>query len=244
MLKKILHVLLNWFLPRSCCVCNSLANVETLYQNKMELIDLCQKCLSQITFTKNRCFQCAKRLDESGRDNIRCENCQDFNMVIYQTVAACDYKTSVRKLINRLKFADRKCIAKVLAYLLAKKISKQKIDFPEVIIPTPLYKRKLRLRGYNQSLEIAKYLGNYLGIPVIDDLCIRIKDTKEQVGLSARKRRLNMAHAFAITENANNYKHVVILDDLVISGATVRALANELAKSTIDRIDVWCISRI
>jgi len=244
MLKKFLHALLNWFLPRACCVCNRCANVETSVAGKAELLDLCQKCLLQISFAKNRCFQCGKRLDQSGRENIRCEHCQDFNMVIYQTIVACDYKKALRKLINGLKFGDRKYIAKILAFLLAKKLAQETIDLPEVIIPMPVHKRKLRLRGYNPSLEIAQYLGHYLGIPVINDLCTRVKDTKEHRGLSRKQRRLNMAAAFAITEEINNYQHVVIIDDLIVSGASVRSLANELSKSNLERVDVWCLCRV
>jgi ComF family protein len=241
MLTKFLHTILNCLLPQACGVCNRLADVQSIASD--ELLALCHKCLAQISFSKNRCFQCAKRLNAIGYDNIRCQACQDFDMVIYQTIAAIDYRYPANKLINGLRFYDQKCLAKILAELLLKKLASQKIDLPQILVPMPLHKKVLISRGYNQALEIAHYLGAYLEIPVITELCLCKKYVKEQFGLSKQGQK-NIQAVFTVNVKANQYRHIAIIEDLVISGSNVRAMATALAKSSIERIDLWCISRI
>jgi ComF family protein len=206
---------------------------------------LCQHCVDNLKFASNRCFECGKKLRQDGRDNIRCSGCVDFSSPLYQTVVAGDYYNPVRRLINGLRFGDRRVLAKALAFILAHKIRAVSADLPQVIIPVPVHANKLKQLGYNPALEIANYLSLQLNIPVASDLCMRIKDTKSQNKLSLHERKLNMARAFSVVMAlANEYQHVVILDDLVSSGITVKTLAAELLKSAIERIDVWCIAHI
>lgn len=105
----------------------------------------------------------------------------------------------------------------------------------------PLHWTRLRERGYNQAMEIAKPVAKALQIP-IDKGVIRHKATQAQAMLSAKERGQNVANAFS-TNSSYQGKHLVIIDDVVTTGQTIRAISNLLSERGANRIDIWCIAR-
>lgn len=103
-----------------------------------------------------------------------------------------------------------------------------------VLLPIPLHKRKFRERGYNQSALIAKHIGNTLRIPVLEtEVLMRSKYTPPQARTALRsERRAHMRHAFALTRpDMVAGKHIILVDDVVTSGATVREAARTLVRA-------------
>jgi ComF family protein len=119
---------------------------------------------------------------------------------------------------------------------------KKKALLPEVIIPMPLHPSRTRERGFNQSVEMGKILSKKLNIPLDTKSCQRIKKTKVQRLLSKKARTENMRKAFSVALRSS-YRHVVILDDVFTTGASIDSLAKQLKQAGILKIEVWCIAR-
>lgn len=106
----------------------------------------------------------------------------------------------------------------------------------------PLHKKRLRERGFNQALEIAKPIARHFKIPLDNDSIVRSKHTEPQTTLSAQQRQTNLLEAFTIKKPLT-VRHIVIFDDVITTGATVKNLAALLKNDGCERIDVYCIAR-
>jgi ComF family protein len=157
-------------------------------------------------------------------------------------VAPFRYEEPIRHLIHALKFRDRVAPARLLGHLFADEWSPENGEKPQCLIAVPLHPGRYRMRGYNQSLEIARVVSRRLDIPLRLHGCERILSTLPQSELSATGRRRNVRGAFRVAEPVNG-KHVAILDDIVTTGATVSELAKTLRKAGVERVDVWAVAR-
>jgi len=106
----------------------------------------------------------------------------------------------------------------------------------------PLHKKRLRKRGFNQALEIARPIAKTLNIPMEKYAIKRAKQTEAQSLLNAAERKKNLRHSFSLIKPITA-KHVVIIDDVVTTGATVFELADLLKKSGVERVGVWAVAR-
>ena len=113
---------------------------------------------------------------------------------------------------------------------------------PEVIVPVPLHRRRLAQRGYNQALELARWIGRGRGIPVAVRVCRRRRATAEQSGLSAGERRRNVSDAFII-DKSFSARHVAIVDDVMTTGSTLNELAGALRRHGVDYVTAWVCAR-
>ena len=100
-----------------------------------------------------------------------------------------------------------------------------------MIVPVPMYKKKQRVRGYNQAETFAVELSKLTGIPVDTRFILRVKDTVPQKELDDLKRKNNLKSAFQKTENIVQYKHILVVDDIYTTGSTAEAVAEELLKT-------------
>jgi len=159
------------------------------------------------------------------------------------TVSLFDYRPPVDSLILGLKFHGRLACARLLGALLAEKL-KHVInkDLPDCIIPVPLHPARLRRRGYNQALELARPLARVLRLPLDPHSCRRIIATAEQTTLDARMRRRNLRGAFRVVADLG-LRHVALVDDVMTTGHTVQALSRALRASGVARVDVWVCAR-
>ena len=141
----------------------------------------------------------------------------------------------IRKAIHELKYRNLKAISPCLAELLADYLKANPLP-GEALVSVPLHPRRLRERGYNQSSLIAAELGNRIGLPVIEDCLIRVKQAQPQVrAADVEERRRNVADAFLCRDGMVKGKHIILIDDVCTSGATLEscaaALKNKGAKS-------------
>lgn len=114
---------------------------------------------------------------------------------------------------------------------------------PERLICVPLHPQRLRERGYNQALELAKPLARALRIPLDADALIRLRHTSAQTGLDAKARRRNLHAAFAVADPARLPAHVAVIDDVMTTGTTLRECARVLRQAGVARVDVWALAR-
>ncbi len=113
---------------------------------------------------------------------------------------------------------------------------------PECIIPVPLHGKKMKQRGYNQSIVLANLIAKQLKINVDTESCKKIRHTEPQMGLNAKQRYRNIKNAFNYS-NRSDYQHIVLLDDVITTGSTVSELARIIKREGVQQVDVWSIAR-
>ncbi len=219
-----------WLFPASCVLCGAPGHNG---------VDLCPHCETDLPRISPACQCCGLPLTEN--EQARCGQCLQTPRPYQRTISPYYYQPPLIQLITQFKFNHRLVMARVFAYLLAKHIINDQHK-PEAIIPVPLHPRRLRERGYNQSLEIARLLGKTLNIPVDYKLCQRTRYTLPQTGLTAKTRKQNVKDAFGLTGTCE-YKHIAIVDDVITTGHTITELASLLHKNGVDEIEVWSVAR-
>ena len=112
----------------------------------------------------------------------------------------------------------------------------------QALLPVPLHPRRLRSRGYNQALEIARPVSRALALPIVQDAVTRQRDTQPQAEQSAVQRERNIRGAF-VPGKPVTYQSVAIVDDVMTSGHTVNEIATLLRQSGVEQIEVWCVAR-
>lgn len=150
--------------------------------------------------------------------------------------AAFHYKQPINYFLLQLKFHHQLIYAQWLAkWFLACFNS----EIPEAILPVPLHTQRLRQRGFNQALEIAKPIAKYFNIPLLHNHVLRYKNTLPQTELTPAQRKLNLENAFQLTMPIN-FSRIAIFDDVITTGNTLDALKNCLPKHII--VDYWAIA--
>jgi len=142
-------------------------------------------------------------------------------------------------LIQHCKYSG----AQELADLFAEALSEHLADLPrpDLIIPMPLHPARLRERGFNQALEIARRLGDRLNLP-FSHACRRVRDTPPQAGLDLKERKRNLRGAFACDEDLTG-KRIALLDDVMTSGSSLNELANAARRAGAVEISAWVVAR-
>ncbi len=225
---------ISWLLPYQCVLCDATT------QNKL---DLCQACLEELPWLQSACRICAQPLLHHD-DNVICGECIKCQPAYQRTLALCHYESPLPYFIQQLKFNKKLLYARLLSELMVSRIRHyyHETSLPEYIVPVPLHAKRIRERGFNQALEIAKPIAKQLQIPLLTHHVKRIRHTQAQAELPANQRRKNLRNAFAIKKPIQA-KHVAIIDDVVTTGNTVCELAITLKRADIENIDVWCCAR-
>lgn len=156
------------------------------------------------------------------------------------------YNEIARRLVARLKYGDRPELARFCARLMAA-AGRELWEGDPVIVPVPLHRSRQFARRYNQSGELARALGSLTGLKVDPLLVRRTRKTRQQVGLNADARARNVAGAFSVRPDALARlagRGVVIVDDVVTTGSTVKAVTRALHRAGIDNVDVISFARV
>ncbi len=198
-----------------------------------------------------------------------CGRCLRRPPPLTQTRAAFVYGPPLDRLLPRLKFHDDLAAGRLLAALMTEGIQhlretggdatcgEPSFGVPDALVPLPLHRRRLRDRGYDQALELARPLARHLSIPLRTDLLQRVRETSPQSRLNADARRKNVRGAFAVNASAitrvahsksasssTPLAHVVLIDDVMTTGATLHAAAAALQRAGIARVDAWVCARV
>lgn len=157
-----------------------------------------------------------------------------------RTFTAFHYAFPLDSMIKALKFDERLILAEFLADALATRIS----VLPDCLVALPLHPSRLRMRGFNQSQLLAERLSRTLGVPLLSDAALRIRDTPPQSTLPWRARSRNMLMAFALGPGLDvQGKHVAIVDDVMTSGASIGTLAGLMKQAGASEISACVIAR-
>lgn len=227
--------LIEQFLPAQCLICQLASQHQVI----------CQHCLHTLLAPRPCCRYCGLSLPTSADF---CGDCIKQQHTFTYLHALSGYQPPYPKLIKQLKYGKKLIIAELLGQLLSlsikQQLSKQHIQSIDYLLAVPLHKKKLRHRGFNQTLLLTEVIAKQLSIPIIKKTIQRQKETHPQEGLSLNKRKKNLRNAFKLNNPAQlQGKHIAVIDDVVTTGATINSLCQCLLEANVTSITVFCISR-
>ena len=201
------------------------------------IANLCEACARELPTLANPCVTCGA--SAIPRTNL-CSAYAIRPPPVDRTICALAYSSPVDYLVGRLKFHRDLRVVPVLAGLLLRAVAAE--SGSDRLVPVPLTPARLRERGFNQALEIARVLGNGTGVRITRVVRRRRGAETPQSSLpDTIARRANVAGVFQACGPVGG--HVVIVDDVVTTGATVSALARCLKGAGASRVDVWAVAR-
>lgn len=157
--------------------------------------------------------------------------------------AVAHFGGSLRELVHQFKYADRHDARALFGRWLAE-AGRELRDGADVIVPVPMTRLRLLLRRFNQAAVLARELSRHMGIPVDPHLLERARASTRQVGLTRDQRRRNVAGAFAVPVRRRSRiegRNVLLIDDVITTGATVNACARALKRAGAARVDVLAL---
>lgn len=219
-----------WLLPPRCLLCA---------QPGTDGHDLCAACAAELTDQTHRCPRCALPLPAAAP---ACGACLRKPPPWQAACALGDYRFPLDRLLPRFKFRHDLACGRELARLLAEAVASA--ERPDAIVPVPLHRQRLRERGFDQALELARPLARRLALPLRTDLLVRSRATAAQSTLDARARRRNVRGAFAVHDVVPMPAYVAVLDDVLTTGATLGECTRVLRRAGVQRVDVWVAARV
>ncbi len=218
-----------WLLPLRCLLCGAPGD---------DGLDLCRACAGELPRNRPCCGRCALPL---AAPIALCGRCQRRPPPWDAAWAPFRYGWPLDRLESRYKFDGDLATGRVLATLWTREA--MVIEPPALLLPVPLHVGRLRQRGYNQALELARPLARAFKIPLHAEVLLRTRATGAQTELEARERRRNVRGAFAVCRQVPLPSHVAILDDVMTTGATLAECTRVLKRAGVRRVDVWALAR-
>lgn len=224
-----LSSLLNYLYPTRCAGC-----AVVTYDH-----DWCAICAPTLLTPESTCRTCGS--ESPIPDATECEVCRTQQWPVSRTWWGWEHGEAARAAIHRLKYGRRRWVGRALS---------DSFDVPEdvaldwdVVLPIPLSNRRLRSRGFNQSMVLARHVAQKLQVPVATD-AIRRRHRPPQAKLTAAQRHRNIAGAFKIPHPADVLgQKILLVDDVATTGATLSACAKALKRAGALRVDAWTATR-
>lgn len=203
---------------------------------------LCIACEQELPWLGDQCQRCALPLPMAG---LTCAQCCRRLPAFEQVIALWHFGFPVDTLVSRFKHNRQWPLGRLMAELLGHGLLyrfAEGLPRPDLLLPVPLARRRLRERGFNQAGMLGRWLSSQLGLCCDERLLVRTRETPAQQQLDARARRRNLRQAFAIRGEVKGM-HIAIIDDVLTTGATAQAIAEVLGKAGARRVDVYCLAR-
>ena len=171
------------------------------------------------------CFDCEKKKKRGDEDTF------------FQGKSLLLYKGVVKQTMYRFKYSNKREYGTFFAELAMEKwgewLFRCEID---AIVPVPMFRRKKRMRGYNQAEVFGRELAKYLRVPMDRNVVIRKKDTRPMKELNDIERENNLRNAFQIARNIVKYKKILLVDDIYTTGSTADEVSRVLLEAGVEKI--------
>lgn len=232
------EVVLNVCFPPSCCLCG---------RRIFEIGGICPRCWQSISFiSKPYCDRLGTPFSfDLGPNAVSAEaiaNPPDFD----RARAAVLYDERSKRLVHGLKYQDRDAPLGFVTSVMAQ-AGRDLITDDTLLIPVPLHAKRLWKRRFNQSQRLAQGISEKSGCEVFSQGLVRVRNTKQQVGLTEKQRETNVRGAFRVPEAAMAKlfeANVILVDDVLTSGATLNACARALRRAGVKTVDVLVFARV
>lgn len=235
---KALHAAVDFVLPPYCLICTERIDAAGT---------LCARCWGRIDFiSRPMCPRTGRPFGHDPGSGVESVEALSGRLRYDRARVVARYDDAVRDLVHALKYRDRLDVARPLGRLMAR-AGVELMSDANVLVPVPLYGMRLWRRRYNQSALLARSVGDATGVPVRTDLLVRTRATRPQVGLTASQRQRNVSGAFAVPDRLAGEvagRRIVLVDDVITTGATIDACAGCLRRAGATRVDVLALARV
>ncbi|MDY6068720.1 MAG: ComF family protein [Opitutales bacterium] len=240
-MKALIKGFLDLLFARRCLSCGKV-------NPKGSFLYLCEDCAETLDLNLNaRCLRCCEPLIGSAIDSTdTCVKCFGTKFYFEKGWCACLYKGVACELAKELKYRKGLYVLPDIAKIFAQNSGYFEFVDNAFLVPVPLHRKRLQKRGYNQSRKIAEILAKQNpSISGVLDLLVRVKDTPTQTMLDRQNRVQNVKNAFAVKESAVCDKNIklVLLDDVMTTGATLNECAKTLKKAGYKNVSAMCFAK-
>ena len=238
-LQRVLTGFLDAVLPQRCLGCGVMIEGEA---------GLCADCWRGLSFIgAPHCRRCGYPLPQAVTADPLCGQCAAEPPAYDRARAALRYDDGARGLILRFKHADRTDITKTFGRLMVK-AGRELLQASDLIAPVPLHRWRLLQRGYNQAAMLAAAVGREAEVTMVPDLIERRSATASQQGLSGNQRLHNITSAAFRLHPRHQArvagKNILLIDDVLTTGATVKACTRVLRAGGASAVDVLTLARV
>lgn len=238
-MKSLLTGLADIIFPPRCLTCDTILDHHGKFP-------VCPTCSSRIKFIKSPlCTCCGIPYYGADISNHLCGDCSISKPAFIAARAVCHYETTVLEAIHNFKYKGEIASGKILGRLMAS------YDYPDIdirnfslVMPVPLHSKRLRERGFNQAVILAREIAGMFTIP-LDFLTIkRYIHTEPQIHLGKKERASNVRGAFNVTKQDRVRKQkIVLVDDVYTTGSTVKECCRVLMENNAEEVAVLTLAR-
>ncbi|MGH1461491.1 MAG: ComF family protein [Neptuniibacter sp.] len=198
----------------------------------------CPACLDDLPWLPTHCHRCSIPLP-SNSNNLICAECQKKTPSFDKVTALFEYEFPIDNLISQIKYGKK---PQLLGHLAQLAIGKLELS-PDIecLIPIPMHRHSLLQRGFNQAELLAMELSKQLNIPVERRFLRKIKKTERQMQLTRSARLQNQKNVFEC--HFSNHKHILLVDDVMTTGATLEAASRCLKMAGTQTIEAFVLAR-
>lgn len=178
------------------------------------------------------------KVEEKKIEYTRCKFCENKNFYFDRAISCIEYCDKSKVLVLSLKYYGNTYMSRYIAQVMRDKLEFEQLS-ADYIIPVPLHKKRMRIRGFNQAEKIASYLSECTNIPIID--CIkRNRNTKRLYALNKFQREKELKNAFEVKVDSEEIigKRIILVDDIFTTGTTVNEISKKLKIYGVDEIIV------
>lgn len=230
---------LDLLFPARCVVCG-----DDLFSGTERL--LCPACFGEIHFLRSPlCSRCGCEHMATGDDDHWCEACIRHPPPFLHATSLVRYAAPISQLLHRLKYSADTTVIPAISEIVGEYGPQSLLNDCDLVLPVPLFKRRLQRRGLNQSLILARLFFPELGSQIHADILLRKRDTPAQTALTGEARRKNLAGAFTVYLPEKVFKKkVCLVDDVYTTGTTVTHCCRTLLAAGAASVSVVTLARV